>query len=61
MRQVIAMHGWSGDSNTWLMWASTFEQVNGYGKALSVDMAMQHLLPQSGGKFRDKITINVVW
>ena len=24
MNQVIAMHGWSGDSNTWKLWAEQF-------------------------------------
>jgi len=40
MRQVIAMHGWSGDSNTWQMWAKHFKKSGwlwqsterGYGK-----------------------------
>ena len=26
MRQVIAIHGWSGDSNTWQMWAKHFRE-----------------------------------
>ncbi len=26
MNQVIAMHGWSGDSNTWLPWSNYFTQ-----------------------------------
>jgi len=26
MRQVIAMHGWGGDSNTWKIWASQFQK-----------------------------------
>ncbi len=29
MKEVIAMHGWSGDSNTWKMWAELF-QNNGW-------------------------------
>ena len=26
MKQVIAIHGWSGDSNTWQSWAQEFRQ-----------------------------------
>ena len=28
MKQVIAMHGWAGDSNTWSLWASEFQKTN---------------------------------
>ena len=26
MKQIIAMHGWGGDSNNWQMWASQFQK-----------------------------------
>jgi len=48
MKEIIAMHGWAGDSHQWANWKTIFKSVIGNGKLLNADIKIKVLIYRNG-------------